>query len=395
MIGRYEQSRLKKLPAYSAANDLQNMILMHHMPDNKLLRQLYAESEVRQVKAILENFYANRSVQKVRAYNDNAQSNLYKAMKKLALPKYSVMCTKLLLSEIPDKEELKQLFGEFAENVEIILELYMAYKLKRKCLTNRICHPYRTACLANILGYDQSGDGMYASIMMEHDAIEDLLFVMGESSDHKGLKSLEIYINRYIPEQIKEPVSLLTNYYSIILGYLEFLYSISDEKITKEGLLRGLSFIKGKSSLLRNHVEKLAQLISENEIGEPILSKAKSLAYKNLYIPELAALAVQKDNYRLLESKMLDLADNAAGLQSVSDVDRINGILKLNLWSQQAYNLHSQFGPLNNYVMEIFNEALLLSQVLIVRDLLSPVYKTSYLVSALEKIKLLKEVLYV
>jgi len=316
-------------------------------------------------------------------------------MKKLALPKYSVMCTKLLLSEIPDKEELKQLFGEFAENVEIILELYMAYKLKRKCLTNRICHPYRTACLANILGYDQSGDGMYASIMMEHDAIEDLLFVMGESSDHKGLKSLEIYINRYIPEQIKEPVSLLTNYYSIILGYLEFLYSISDEKITKEGLLRGLSFIKGKSSLLRNHVEKLAQLISENEIGEPILSKAKSLAYKNLYIPELAALAVQKDNYRLLESKMLDLADNAAGLQSVSDVDRINGILKLNLWSQQAYNLHSQFGPLNNYVMEIFNEALLLSQVLIVRDLLSPVYKTSYLVSALEKIKLLKEVLYV
>lgn len=395
MLARYELSRLEQYSSFPEANNLLNTILAGDKPEVSLLNKLYTPGEVPYIIAHLEKYYSE-SIPRlpVRSILD-APVGLYNAMQKISKDEFAGLHSKYLLNQLPELAELTPMFGKFSESVQKILEQYISHNLRRKCLVPAACHPFRTACLVRILGFDKPGEFQYTSAMMLHDSVEDLIFLMGKTCDHMGINSTSAFIDNYIPEELAEHVHLLTNYYGIILKYLAYLYTISDTKITQESIAHGLKNLRSNDETLQKHIIKLQKLINSVVLDEPVLQSAQWIAYKDLYISELAEASVNYSDYRIFEMKCIDIADNAGALLSLSDVDRINGIIKLGLWATKGYELHTTWIPLNNYICEIFNEAVLLARSMLLRDILSPIYKQDYFVSALEKIKRLRSVLFI
>ena len=395
MLARYELKRLEQYPLFSEAVNLLDAILAGERINNSLIEKLYSPNENKFIIEHLENYYSvSQPYLRPRTLIE-APDGLYNAMRKISGSEYAELHSKYLLGCVPETEELCPMFGKYSQSVQKVVEEYISHNLKRKCFVPAACHPFRTACLVRILGFDLPGESKYTSIMMFHDAIEDLIFVMGKSSDHMGINSTNDFINKYIPDELNGHIHLLTNYYSIILKYLAYLYTISDTKITQESIEDGLRKLGARYSALQTHIAKLQRLISESVLTEPFLASAQWLAYKELYIRELAEASQRNSDYRIFEMKCADIADNSAALLSLSDSDRIKGIIKLGLWANIGYELHSDWRPLNNYICEIFNEAVLLARAMLLRDILSPVYKQDYFVSALEKIKRLRAVLFI
>jgi hypothetical protein len=395
MVAKYELKQLENLPLFNEAGELLNAILAKQKPEQRLLEKMFPANEVNEIYSHIEKHYSENSETKnIRALT-YSPGGLYNAIQNTEGPEFSGIHSKILRNELPDIKELSPLFDKYSINVQDVLDAYICYKLTRKCFIPAAIHPYRTACIAKVLGFDKSDDAKYASTMFLHDSIEDLLIIMGKTSDHMGINSVNRFINKFIHEDLSFHVNLLTNYYTIILKYIEYLYKLSDTRITQDNLTRGLKNLRQGNEIMQMRIDRLERLLSSATLQEPVINSARWLSYKELYIHELAEQSVKNSDYRIMEMKCIDIADNAAGFLSISDEDKINGIIKLGLWAAEGYGLHSTWKPLNNYISEIFNEALLLSKAMLLRDLLSPVYKQSYFVSALQKIKRLKPILYV
>ena len=73
---------------------------------------------------------------------------------------------------------------------------------------------------------------------------------------------------------------------------------------------------------------------------------------------------------------------------------RIRNIIKLGIWASQGYNLQSDWLPLNDFVMEVYEEALVHAEHLVIKDLFEPQSQQDFLVSALIKFEKLSPIFY-
>ena len=105
-------------------------------------------------------------------------------------------------------------------------------------------------------------------------------------------------MNDYVPEELQPNVRLLTNHYSLILNYLNYLLTISGTQVNRNNLLKNLEGLSTFDWSLNESVKKLFVLLDANELPEPALENAKWLCYKELYISEMAENALAMSDFR-------------------------------------------------------------------------------------------------
>jgi hypothetical protein len=396
MNNLYPIEELKLHPNYLSASEILHSILRSEIPDKKDLNNVFGILAPH-IAYNLEKHFATFPVktEKIRKHTAGP-SVIAEARDRLAMNKeYLTLHSKILANEIPSIDDIYPVYGEYSDNVQNITALYKTYRLKRKCEIPAVAHPSRVGGLVNTLGFDSPGSHKFCTIAFLHDCIEDLVrFEKRSHFDHYGLKGLGMFINDFIPEELQPNVRLLTNHYSLILNYLNYLLTISDIQLNKKNLLKNLEGLSSMDWSLNEKVNKLHALLDENDLTEPVLVNAKWLCYRDLYIREMADDALAMSDFRTFEIKAIDLTDNAQGSGALSMTERLRNIVKLCIWANQGYRLHTSWSPTNNFIEELFEYALNYSEHIVIKDFLQPDLKQDLFASALFKIEELKSVFF-
>lgn len=392
----YPIEELKLHPNYLSASEILNSILRSEIPDKKDLNKVFGNLATHITYNLEKHFEAFPvKTENIRKHTAGP-SVIAEARARLAMnEEYAALHSKILTNEIPGIDDIYPIYGEYSDTVQTITALYKTYRLKRKCEIPAAAHPSRVGGLVHTLGFDIPGSHKFCTIAFLHDCIEDLIrFEKRAHFDHYGLKGLGMFINDYIPEELQPNVRILTNHYSLILNYLNYLLTISDTQVNRKNLLKNLENLSSMDWSLNEKVIKLHTLLDENDLTEPVLVNAKWLCYKDLYISEMADDALAMSDFRTFEIKAIDLTDNAHGSGALSMTDRLRNIIKLGIWASQGYRLHTSWSPTNNFIEELFEYALNYSEHIVIKDFLQPGLKQDLFASALFKIEELKSVFY-
>jgi hypothetical protein len=308
---------------------------------------------------------------------------------------YAKLHSLILNEKLPALKDVSPIYGIYSGNVISILKMYNRHSLKRKCGVPAAAHLSRVGGLVHTLGFDEDRSAKFSTVAFLHDCIEDLIIYEKHlPADHHGLKGLEEFFDKHIPEDLQPHVRLLTNQYSLILNYLNYLLTLSDTKTSKESLLRSIDSLNSWDWSLSSNVKKLSNLLNSEVLDEPALVSANWQCYKELYIKEMAKDALENSDFRTFEIKAIDLFDNAHSRGALSLKEKIKNIIKLSIWANQGYKLHSDWEPMNNFIQDHLENALVYSENLILNDFLVPVSKQDYFVSGLYKIEKLRSIFY-
>lgn len=396
MTTKYTFEEFKNNPKYPHAAEFLESIIKREIPEKKIMDNVFGNLTqfiIDHLKKHFEDFPMDKI--KVRKHLEGPSKIKEARMKLEQNQDYAKLHSLILNNEIPEKKYVYPIYGEYAETVISILGLYKKYSLKRKCGVPSAAHLSRVGGLVHTLGFDEPGSAKFCAIAFLHDSIEDLTsYEKHLPADHYGLKGLESFIRDIIPIELQPHVKLLTNQYSLILKYLNYLLALSDLKSSKKNLLISINNLGSWDWSLNSNVKKLIALLNSSELEEPALDYAIWQCYKELYIKEMADDALEMKDFRTFEIKAIDLSDNAHSRAALSMKEKMNNIIKLGIWANQGFRLQSTWKPVNNFIQEHLEDALVYSEKLIIKDLLMPVSKQDYFVSALHKSEVLKSIFY-
>ena len=396
MYSYYPLEELKNDPNYISAAEILEAILNRNIPSKKTLYNIYGNLTSVIIKN-LENHFERFPLENIllrKHHTDPAV--ITEAKKKLEKNlKYAKLHASILNDKIPVLSDLSPFYGEYSDTVQSILAIYMKHKLKRKCGIPAAAHPSRVGGLVYTLGFDNPGSHKYTAVAFLHDCIEDLLiFDKQGTGDHYGLKSMELFFDDYIPDELQPNIRLLTNHYNLILYYLNYLLTLGNASVNNNTLLKKIETLCSWDWSLKEQVKKVYDLLCSNVLEEPAIINAKWQCYNGLYIREMADNALKMSDFRTFEIKAIDLTDNAHGSAALSLPEKLRNIIKLGIWANQGYRLHLDWKPTNNYIEELFEEALVYSENIVIKDFLQPYSKQDFFVSALLKIEELKSIFY-
>ena len=390
------KQEFKNNPKYIPAYGILRSILKREIPDNESLIEVFG-NPAPAIKDHIEKYYQEFPIDKIniREHTD-CPSKISDARIKLEQNReYANLHSIILKEDIPGIEDVYPIYGEYSETVISILKMYTRHSLKRKCGIPAAAHLSRIGGIVHTLGFDKPGSAKFCTVAFLHDSIEDLIsYEEHLPADHHGLKGLEKFIDKHIPKELQSHVALLTNQYSLILNYLNYLLTLSDKKSNKKNLIKSIDGLRYWDWSLKSKVEKLSDLLNSGELDEPVLGSANWQCYKYLYIKEMADDALAESDFRTFEIKAIDLSDNAHSRGALSMKEKLKNIIKLGIWANQGYKLHTNWKPMNNFVQELLEDALIYSENLIIKDFLEPVSKQDYFVSALHKIEKLRSIFY-
>jgi len=392
----YPIEELKSNPNYIPASEILGSILKREIPDKKVLTSIYGDLTPVIIYHLEKHFDAFPMKKiNIREHTD-CPSVITEARIKLEQnSEYANLHSLILNCKLPEILDLSPIYGEYSESVRSILELYNKHGLKRKCGTPAAAHLSRVGGLVYTLGFDDPGSAKFCTVAFLHDCIEDLItYEKSLPADHYGLKGLESFINEFIPKELQPHIRLLTNQYSLILNYLNYLLTLSDTKASKKNFLNSIAGLGAWEWSLNSDVKKLTALLNSNDLEDPALENAIWQCYKDLYIKEMADDALAVSDFRTFEIKAIDLSDNVHSSAALSMKEKLKNIIKLGIWASQGFRLHTSWDPTNNFVQELFEDALVYSENLVIKDFLQPVSKQDLFVSALLKIEELKSIFY-
>ncbi len=392
----YPLEEIKLHPDYLFASMLLDSILRREIPDEQLLKGLFGGVTPLIIDSLKKHYEAfPMNPKKIRRHTADS-SVIADARAKLEDdPEYTALHSMLVNNEIPDIDLILPIYGKYSYTIQTLIALYKTYGLKRRCEIPAVAHCSRVAGLVRILGFDDPGSHKFCTVAFLHDCIEDLVgFEKSTRSDHYGLKGLEVFMNDYVPEELQPNVRLLTNHYSLILNYLNYLLTISGTQVNRNNLLKNLEGLSTFDWSLNESVKKLFVLLDANELPEPELENAKWMCYKELYISEMAENALAMSDFRTFEIKAIDLTDNAQTSAALSLTEKLRNIIKLGIWASQGYRLHTNWTPTNNFIQELYEDALRYAEHIVISDLLQPGSKQDRFASSLYKIEQLKSIFY-
>ena len=383
-------------PNYHFALEILNSILRHEIPNEDDLRIVFGKP-ASHIIYHLERYYETTTLgnKKIREHTTGPSVIAEARMNLEESPEYGALHSKLIANEIPHIDEIFPIYGNYSDTIQTIIALYKTYRLKRKCEIPAVAHPSRVGGLVRILGFDDPDSYKFCTVAFLHDCVEDLIrFEQSAHFDHYGLKRLGAFMNDYVPPELQPNIKLLTNHYSLILNYLNYLLTISDTQVSRKNLLKNLENLSSLDWSLNENVKKLHALLDANDLAEPALENAKWLCYKELYIKEMADNALAMSDFRTFEIKAIDLTDNSQSSAALSLTEKLRNIIKLGIWANEGYRLHTNWSPTNNFIQELFEDALVYSENIVLNDFLQPDSKQDKFVSALYKIEQLKSIFY-
>lgn len=396
MFHNYPLIGIKEDPNYDLALEVLSSVLYHEFPDEDVLKEIYGKLTpviIYQIERYFENFpMENLNIRQHYEYT----SVISKARLKLEEnTEFARLHSKILNNQIPDIDEVYPIYGKYSEDVIKILQLYKKENIKRRCGIPAAAHSSRVGAIVFILNFDDVGHSEFCTSAFMHDSIEDLIKSQKKPSDHYGIMGIENFINDYIPEKLQPNIRLLTNHYSMILNYLQYLLRMADKHLKVGNLLLELDSLSSQEWALQNQSIKLHNLLKTMEPFDPSFDEFKWESYKALYIKELADNAKNMTDFRTFEIKSIDLTDNAHSSAALSMSEKLKNIQKLSIWASHGYELRTNWLPTNNFIQEVFEDALVYAENFVIKDFLEPVSKQDFFASALYKIQELKSVFYV
>lgn len=388
-------------PQYHRAHEVLESVLQRDAPPPHLLSHLYGLDLAPRIHELITNFLSEEFTNPVtpRKHNLDAPTEIGDTRARLEYDaRYQAVQTELLQHRIPDRVMLQNCYGEYAEAVRQIFDLFRHHMLMRKCGIPSVAHLNRVGSMAGALGLDKNeGDKKYSAIGAMHDAIEDLLnLAVDDTGRGFGLARYEEFIDEFIPDELQSSLVLLTNHYDLILGHIQRDLRRKDRALTRNHLVSSLEQLaSARYPGLDTYIKAMLNLLSAAELEPDVYENAKWRCYRNLYIHDMAAEAHAVANYRTYQTKALDIADNANGREALAMAGRIKNILKMDIWGREGYALGSSWPPLNNHVIEFEETALMHAEQLVIRDFLEPVLTQDFIMSGLQKIKALRPVFFV
>ncbi len=396
MLRNYPTIEIKEDPNYYSALKILNSIVNREIPPNNVLTDIYGNLTPL-IISHLEKYFEDFPVECIKVRQHYECTSVISEARLLLEQNlnFARLHSKILNNQIPEIDEISPVYGEYSGTVQKILELYRKNKLKRRCGVPAAAHPSRVGGMVYTLRFDSDGSSKFCTAAFLHDCIEDLIKFKARASDHYGLRGLESFINVYIPEELQPNIKLLTNHYSLILNYLKYLLTLTDTHVNTKNLLKEMDNLRLWEWSLSENVKKLSDLLTRRISETPALSDPKWESYKELYIKEMADNALTMSDFRTFEIKAIDLADNSHSNAALSMSEKLKNIQKLGIWASQGYRLQTGWKPTNNFIQEVFEDALVYSENIVIKDFLEPVSKQDFFASALYKIEELKSIFYI
>jgi hypothetical protein len=395
-----ELSRLQRDPNYHKAYEVFRSFIERKCPDINLLKKLYGSERAQILSENIRSYFVSEK-QKIlipRMHNYETPLEIINARLEIEKNKiYQKIQSAILKNDIPAKSDLKLFYGEYTDYIYRILETYKIMNLKRKCELNAATHLSRVGAVVYQLGMNDKGTYRYSAIAMMHDAVEDLLDYAELRKNNKiHFDYYNSFLNEYIPEELHQPVKILTNHYNYFINFIIDKLNKDDKSISLKNILLVLEKIsKSKLGNLNQYTEKMHNLLSGIELEGDIIDSAKWECYHSLYLNGIAEASGKTNDFRLYEIKGVDLSDNAHGKGSLSTDAKIRNIRKNMLWGIIGYRMHTSWKPMNDKIEEVMEDALQSAEALILTDLLQIQSSQDFIMSALHKIKKLEPVFYV
>lgn len=390
---------LQREPNYNLAYEIFNSIISKSCPEVNKLRYLYGEKKAEIIFENIRNFFINEKKKYLipRQHNYETPQEIFNARRDIEKNShFQKIQSSILQDELPSKSDLEVFYGEYAEYVFNIIDVYNRLNLRRKCELNASTHLNRVGAVVFQLNMNDTGTYKYSAIAMMHDAVEDLLDYSKLSRNNKiHIDYYNSFINDFIPEELQQSVKILTNHYNFIINYIEAQLKSNDKSISTNNILRILEKLsKKKIGELSKYVGRMYELLSYFEPEGDLIESAKWECYKSLYLNGIAEECKYCDDYRLFEIKGVDLSDNAHGKGALSTNAKIRNINKNILWGIIGYRVHSSWKPLNDKIQEIIEDSLQSAEAIILTDLLQNQSSQDFVMSALYKIRKLEAVFY-
>jgi hypothetical protein len=397
---RFHTGALETGQRFHLAREAVQSILARSVPTQKTLIGLYGSERHAEIARLIEAILPSslKGVGRPRRHDYEAPSEIYDTRTKISKHKdYQAIQSLLLQWQLPEVKQFEKFYGEYAESVRAVFEKFLALRLKRKCGISSTAHLHRVGAVVWALGMDNDTSRRYSAVGALHDAIEDLLYRLKDARGEPfDLHSYDDFVSALVPADLLSAVMLLSNHYDLILGAIRFESQRNQIYFSKEYLLERLSTLEAEATnSLKPYLRKMITVFPNIDLGDRVYENAKWECYERLYIPQVALTARSADNWRLLQLKAIDLADNFHGREALATDRQIRNITKMTIWAKAGYAMKSTWSPLNAHIMELQQDSLEGAEGLILRDLLQTQSCLDFVVSALLKVKELSPVFFV
>ena len=303
----------------------------------------------------------------------------------------------------PPSDLMKIVFDEFSENVSSVYDYYVEANIIRDSGLPASTHAHNLAMTGYAMGFDYIGRASLAY----HDVPEDLFVFLTKKYGLKtGINGYDEFFDKMIPKKLHMNVNAITNKYDLIISDIDeelkntLLYSKDNKPESK-----GLTFNKNNvldvleplfnndAGSLDKYVGRTYSIVYNMEDGEFFKERLKWACYRD-YIQDMADTCVSNNDFLAYDMKGIDLWYNGIGRETVKRWNRVKTSLKAMTWVNKGYEIHTNYAPLNNHIMEVAENNLGFAYDFVAKDLIRSIFRSAFTFRALNNIKQLTPVFF-
>ncbi len=391
--------QMKSDPRYEPASRMLEQIVRGDVPDYPLLSDLYGVQQAQRLRSVIGRFLEDHSADfgTPRRNQHNASTEISDARSKVEESMdFQLLQERLLFGELPELEDLRPFYGNYAEEVRGILQLFLNHKLRRKCGITSAAHLNRVGVVVGRMGLDQPGEHMYSTVGFMHDALEDLLDIARDEHGYVyGMHGYQLFLDRYTSPELHAHLKMVTNFYDLLLAEVHDRLKNEGKYMSKENLMWALEDMYMHEPVeIHPYLEKLHYVLEDAPLEGDVYGQAKWKGYSELYIREMAVYTHSRGDYRTFEIKAIDLSDNGHGRDALSMSSRVKNLIKHQIYANYGARLQSTWHGLNNRVAELQEDALVHAEHIVISDFLQQQSYMDFAVSTLLKLLSLKSIFF-
>lgn len=381
---------------FESAYVIFNSLLRKNVPEIYHLEKIYgakADLIARQSEKFLSKNYMLLG-NSLREHQPNAPTELTDAMFDL---ENSDEYTEELELAIHNRDTLNRLslnkkYGKYADSVSNLVLSYARELKNRDSLLVEESHPwYVSEIVLRITGSIEA-----AMKALYHDHIEDNLLrkIDPKTNRRYTLEDHDRFVNEEIPESIQEDVKIMTNYYGLVIKYIDKMLEKRNQRLNRETALIELESLMDQNlGSLNVPIGKLYQKVYNSEIKGDYSKGLRWICYDSPYMEDSAKKcnAGNTEDYRI---KGVDVKFNNIGKIIRGTIPDIKNINKQASWVNHGYSLGLKDDKLNNNIMEIGEDMLVSAEYWMLKMITSTPINFAFFKSMTEHMLLLTPVLY-
>jgi hypothetical protein len=425
-----EMMEVQKSSEYQAAYSVFSSMLKKEHPNINTLSYLYGSNIAKDIKDDILEFYTDPDFKPgvLREHVHNApmiftvmrnhvdNDDDFKAMDKYF--KWQIKRTEsvdFLVKEIESEigKNIRNKFGPYSEYVIKDSAIAIHHRLQRKCGISSVCHWTGNAGLVHFLestkNIPKHPDPYFRiTVAFMHDFVEDLSTkILHADRTPYGLYRTEELARDYLPpnDGIIKDVKLLTNIYSQLLKHAFYMIVDKQEKVfTQERFKAFLDkyFSNGSndsdehSSTHKIHHNMLDLINSKDYSGLSGRALLEDLHWDTYeyYVRRLCVKSRASGDDTPIIVKFGDQKYNLMGKDALSYDNQEKLILKSWMWPSEVYRNDIKLPHIDNFVMELLEDALCYAEYHVVKDLLNTQAPRLFYESAFQRIMILSPIFY-